>query len=95
MLLGVERVFIPTDVQTALKWLKQGPLLSARPALVREVVGGLTRSLLIEHFPSAERERQLAALQAVLQMYPLKAREHFRPVCPRHFRVFLMPIGRI
>lgn len=71
----IKSAYFPTEVQAALKWLKQGPLLSARPALVREVVGGLTRSLLIEHLPSAERERQLAALQAVLQMYPLEGEQ--------------------
>lgn len=68
----IRSAYFPTDVQSALKWLKQGPLLSARPALVREVVGGLTRSLLIDHLLLDERERLLSALQAVLQMHPLE-----------------------
>ncbi len=49
--------------------LHKGPLARARKNLIKDIVIGLTKSLLNEEIPEDERERQFSALNAVSKMY--------------------------
>jgi hypothetical protein len=71
-----ERIFqiirselFPIDPEEAIKHLENSPLVRARRTLIRDVVIGLTKSLLVEDYPEDERQRQLSALQAISKMY--------------------------
>ncbi len=81
----IESPYFPTDQLAVVEHFKHGPLLRARPVLVKEVVNGLTRDLLTHAplRPPEERNRQLAALQAVLQMYPGEGEQALRSEVPR------------
>jgi hypothetical protein len=59
----------PTDVELAVISLRHGPLARARKPLIRGVIVGLTRSLLLDDRTKAEQTRQFAALQAVVQIH--------------------------
>ncbi|MEH2091643.1 hypothetical protein [Nostoc sp.] len=59
----------PIDVDEAVITLRGGPLDRARRPLVRGVLIGLTKDLLLTDRPKAERNRQVAALQATSKMY--------------------------
>lgn len=61
--------YFPVDISKAIEHFKHGPLVRAREPLVRGIIVGLTKSLLLEHLPQMERERQFSALKAVLQIY--------------------------
>jgi len=61
--------YFPTEVEQAVIYFSNGPLARARKPLIRNMVVGLTKNLLLEDRPKAERSRQFAALQAVSQMY--------------------------
>ena len=61
--------YFPTEVEQAVTYFSNGPLARARKPLIRNMVVGLTKNLLLEDRPKAERSRQFAALQAVSQMY--------------------------
>ncbi|MBW4608003.1 MAG: hypothetical protein KME22_12465 [Hassallia sp. WJT32-NPBG1] len=61
--------YFPTEVEQAVTYFSSGPLIRARKPLIRGVIIGLTKSLLLEDLPKAERSRQFAALQAIVQMY--------------------------
>jgi len=65
----IRSVYFPTDVGVAIEHFRHGPLARAREPLVRGVIMGLTKSLLLEHLPQVERARPFSALRAVLQMY--------------------------
>lgn len=75
--------YFPIDRLTAVEHFKHGPLLRARDALVKEVANGLTRDLLIQVRSLEERNRQLAALQAVLLMYPEEGEQALRSEVPK------------
>ncbi|MTJ06694.1 hypothetical protein [Anabaena sp. UHCC 0204] len=59
----------PMDVDEAVITLRSGPLARARRPLVRGVIIGLTKDLLLTDRPKTERNRQFAALQAISKMY--------------------------
>ena len=60
----------PTQVDRALEqYFNHSPLVRARPTLIKDVVSVLTKDLLLEQLPDAERLREFTALQAVLKMY--------------------------
>jgi hypothetical protein len=61
--------YFPTEVEQAVIYFSSGPLSRARKPLIRGVIIGLTKSLLLEDLPQTERSRQFAALQAIGQMY--------------------------
>ncbi|MEI8372323.1 MAG: hypothetical protein WCJ35_05730 [Planctomycetota bacterium] len=61
--------YFPRTVDEARQYLESGPLKRARESLVRNVVIGLTKSLLHEERPDLEGERQFAALGATIQMH--------------------------
>jgi hypothetical protein len=76
-----ERVFadiksklFPATIEQARRALTSGPLGRAKDALIRDVFVGIMKDLVLESRPDDERERQLAALVAVSQMYPEHAR---------------------
>ena len=60
----------PTQVDRALEqYFNHSPLARARPILIKDVISVLTKDLLLEQLPDAERLREFTALQAVLNMY--------------------------
>ena len=61
--------YFPNEVEQAVTYFSSGPLIRARKPLIRGVIVGLTKSLLLDDFLQAERNRQFAALQAIKQMY--------------------------
>lgn len=74
-----ERIFqdiksenFPVDPELAIDHFQESPLARARFTLIQDVVIGLTKSLLIENFPEAERKRQFSALIAISRMYAQK-----------------------
>src|SRR5260370_12457485 len=67
---AVESDAFPTQVDRALEqYFNHSPLVRARPTLIKDVVSVLTKDLLLEQLPDAERLREFTALQAVLKMY--------------------------
>ncbi|NJM22214.1 MAG: hypothetical protein HC907_27635, partial [Richelia sp. SM1_7_0] len=67
--------YFPTDSELAIKYFQKGPLARARLTLIKDVVLGLTVSLLIENLLDDERARQFSAIHAISSMYPEKTRE--------------------
>jgi hypothetical protein len=72
---NIESIFFPIDPEVAIKHFQNSPLARARVALVRAVVIGLTKSLLVDDRSEDERARQFSALTAVSYMYPQETRE--------------------
>ncbi|MBF2018366.1 MAG: hypothetical protein IGS23_24835 [Rivularia sp. T60_A2020_040] len=72
---AIKSEYFPTDIENAVSSLSKGPLARARCSLIKNVVIGLTKSLLNEELPEDERERQFAALNAVSKMYPKETNE--------------------
>lgn len=73
----IESDYFPTIPHEAAKYFENGPLARARPSLVRDVVVGLTTSLLTENLPDNERDRQFSGLNAVALMYPSEVKKVF------------------
>ena len=69
----IKSEYFPADVHKAVEFLKDGPLGKARHPVVRSVVIGLTKDLVMQRRPQAERARQLGALGAALLLYPAVA----------------------
>lgn len=65
----------PSDVESAIIVLQKSPLARARQNVIKDIVIGLTKSLLIDSLPEDERQRQFAALNAVSKMYPKEVGE--------------------
>lgn len=61
--------YFPTDYDNALKYFENGPLQRARKSLIRSVIIGLTKTVLNNSLPDAERQRIIAALHAVHSMH--------------------------
>lgn len=67
---AIESDMFPTQVDRALEqYFRHSPLVRARPTLIKDVVAILTKHLLLEQLPEAERMRKYTALLAVLKMY--------------------------
>lgn len=71
----IESEYFPVDPELAIKYFQKSPLARARFILVKDIVIGLTKSLLIEDRPEDERSRQFSALNAISSMYPQGMRE--------------------
>ena len=65
----------PSDVESAIIVLQKSPLARARQNVIKDIVIGLTKSLLIDSLLEDERQRQFSALNAVSQMYPKEVGE--------------------
>lgn len=65
----------PSDVESAIIVLQKSPLARARQNVIKDIVIGLTKSLLIDSLPEDERQRQFSALNAVSKMYPKEVGE--------------------
>jgi len=71
----IKSEYFPVDPELATKYFQKSPLARARFVLVKDVVIGLTKSLLIEERLEDERSRQFSALNAISNMYPQETRE--------------------
>jgi hypothetical protein len=71
----IKSEYFPVDPELAIKYFQKSPLARARFTLVKDIVIGLTKSLLIEDLPEDERLRQFSALNAISGMYPQNVRE--------------------
>lgn len=69
----IKSAYFPTDPAAAQEYFESGPLVRARKSLVRGLVIGLTKDLLLEARSGHERQRQLAALGAVIEMHRERA----------------------
>lgn len=65
----IKSAYFPVDPNLAVQYLQKGPLARARISLIKDIVVGLTVSLLTEDLPDDERERQFSALNALAIMY--------------------------
>jgi len=71
----IKSEYFPVDPELATKYFQKSPLARARFLLVKDVVIGLTKSLLIDERLEDERSRQFSALNAISNMYPQETRE--------------------
>ncbi len=62
--------YFPTDPELATQYFQKSPLARARFILIKDIVLGLTISLLTENLPEDERARQFSALNAIYKIYP-------------------------
>lgn len=65
----IESDYFPTNAADAIKYFSAGPLVSPRPALVRNLVVVLTKSLLDASLDVEKYKRMLAALLATIQIH--------------------------
>lgn len=72
---NIKSEYFPVDPELAIKYFQKSPLARARFVLVKDIVIGLTKSLLVEERLEDERSRQFSALDAVSKMYPQETRE--------------------
>lgn len=71
----IKSEYFPVDTELAINHFQKSPLARARFVLLKDIVIGLTKSLLIEDRPEDERLRQFSALNAVSNMYPQETRD--------------------
>jgi hypothetical protein len=71
----IKSEYFPTDPELAIKYFQKSPLARARLALIKDVLLGLTISLLTENLPEDERARQFSAIHAISSMYTEQTRE--------------------
>jgi hypothetical protein len=71
----IKSEYFPVDPELATQYLQKSPLARARFILIKDIILGLTVSLLTEELPEDERARQFSALNAVSNMYPKETRE--------------------
>jgi hypothetical protein len=67
--------YFPVNPDLAIKYFQKSPLARARFILIKDIVIGLTKSLLIDTRLEDERARQFSALIAVSIMYHRETRE--------------------
>ncbi|AFY92173.1 hypothetical protein [Chamaesiphon minutus] len=67
----IKSEYFPVDVDLAVKHFEKSPLRRARRILVKDIVIGLTVSLLTKKYPEEERKRQFTALNAVSIIHPV------------------------
>jgi hypothetical protein len=72
---NIKSEYFPVDPELAIKYFQKSPLARARFVLVKDIIIGLTKSLLIDDLLEDERLRQFSALNAISVMYPQNARE--------------------
>ncbi len=66
---AIKSEYFPIKVEEAVEYFRKGPLARSRPTLVKDVVKGLTISLITKDFLEDERARQFSALNAVAIIY--------------------------
>lgn len=66
----IKSEYFPVDPELATKYFQKSPLARARFSLIKDIVLGLTVSLLTKEVPEDEETRQFSALNAVSTMYP-------------------------
>jgi hypothetical protein len=71
----IKSEYFPVDPELATQYLQKSPLARARFILIKDIILGLTVSLLTEELPEDERARQFSAVNAVSNMYPNETRE--------------------
>jgi len=71
----IESEYFPKDSELATQYFQKGLLASARPALIKDVIIGLTTNLLTEERSEDERLRQISALNAVGNIYHNQVKE--------------------
>ncbi len=71
----IKSEYFPTEKEKAINHFKKSPLARARFNLIKDVVIGLTTSLLIEDLPEDERKRQFSAINAISSMYSQQTRD--------------------
>lgn len=71
----IKSEYFPVDPELAIKYFQKSPLARARFILIKDIIVGLTKSLLIEEHLEDERSRQFSALNAISNMYPQEIRE--------------------
>jgi hypothetical protein len=71
----IKSEYFPMNPELAIKYFQKGPLARARLILVKDIVIGLTKSLLLEDYLEDEKTRQFSALNAISNMYPKETRE--------------------
>jgi hypothetical protein len=71
----IKSEYFPVDPELAIKYFQKSPLARARFVLVKDIIIGLTISLLIDERLEDERSRQFSALNAISNMYPQETRE--------------------
>ncbi|MFB2979073.1 hypothetical protein [Microseira sp. BLCC-F43] len=71
----IKSEYFPVDPELAIKYFQKSPLARARFVLVKNIVSGLTKSLLIDDLPEDERSRQFSAMNAISNMYPHETKE--------------------
>jgi len=71
----IQSEYFPTDPELATQYFQKSPLARARLSLIREIVLGLTVSLLTDERPKDERMRQFSALNAISSLYSRETRE--------------------
>lgn len=71
----IKSEYFPVDSEKAIKYFEKGPLVRARLALIKDVILGLTTSLLKENLPDDERARQFSAINAISSLYSSQVRE--------------------
>lgn len=74
----IKSEYFPKDSELATQYFQKGLLASARPALIKDIILGLTVNLLTEEHSEDERLRQFSALNAVGNMYHDQVREILR-----------------
>ncbi len=71
----IKSEYFPVDSELAVQHFQKSPLARARTGLIKDVVVGITKDLLIEERQDDERLRQFSALNAIAAMYPTEVRE--------------------
>ncbi len=71
----IKSEYFPVDPESAIKHFQKSPLARARFVLVKDIVIGLTKNLLLEERLEDERLRQFSALNAISSMYPQDTRK--------------------
>ncbi len=71
----IQSEYFPIDPELATQYFQKSPLARARFVLIKEIVLGLTVSLLTDERPKDERMRQFSALNAISNLYSNETRE--------------------
>lgn len=79
----VKSAYFPQSPEQAREQLETGPLSRARSSLVRSLFVGFTKEALIGKCNPSEKRRIIAAVGAIVAMYPARCEEHLRGEFPR------------
>lgn len=71
----IKSEYFPVELESAIMYIQKSPLARARAGLIKDIVIGLTKSLLIESHPEDKRLRQFSALNAILNVHHKETKE--------------------